>query len=86
MATATALAILIVAQVVGPNEIIYMQNQGVRPRVLETAQRIPGPVVARPGPPMVVADPYYGPPCYYYPRYYYRPPPPVIGFGFSYHR
>ena len=76
------------AQTVGTNEIIYMQNQGVRPRVLTTAQRITGPVVVRPGPPpgVVVADPYYPPPCYYYPRYYYRPPPPVIGFGFSYHR
>jgi len=74
------------AQAVGTNEIIYMQNQGVRPRVLSAAQRIPVPVVVRPPPPraVIVEDPWYRPPCWHYPRYYCRPPP-VVGFGFSYH-
>jgi hypothetical protein len=74
------------AQVVGVDDINYMQSQGVRPRALMAAQRITGPVVVRPGPPppaVIVEDPY-GPPCWHYPRYYCRPPP-VVGFGFSYH-
>jgi hypothetical protein len=73
------------AQAVGTGEIIYMQNQGVRPRVLTVAQRPPRPVVVGPPPhAVVVAEPHYGPPCWHYPRYYCRPPP-VVGFGFSYH-
>lgn len=59
------------------NDIIYLQQNGVSPRVIASMQAARVPVaVAPPGavlvpagpPPMVVADPYYG---YWGPRYYH---------------
>jgi hypothetical protein len=64
-------------------DIIYLKQNGVSDRVVQTMQH-PAyqPVVVPPPPPVVVEDPYYYGPGYYrpYPYYYYhRPPPPGIG-------
>jgi hypothetical protein len=63
-------------------DIIYLKQNGVSDRVVQTMQH-PAfqPVVVQPPPPVVVEDPYYYGPGYYrpYPYYYHRPPPPGIG-------
>ncbi|HEX3997563.1 MAG TPA: glycine zipper domain-containing protein [Pirellulales bacterium] len=61
-------------------DIIYLQRNGVSPRVVQTMQHPamqPPPMVVQQGPPppVVVEDPYYYRP-YYHPWYYRRPPPP----------
>jgi hypothetical protein len=56
------------------NDIIYLQQSGVSPKVVAAMQeppRVAQPVYTTPGPPqtVIVADPYYPPP------YYWGPPP-----------
>jgi hypothetical protein len=72
-----------VARPLATNDIIYLKQNGVSDRVVQTMQH-PAyqPVVVQPPPPpVVVEDPYYYGPGYYrpYPYYYRRPPPPGIG-------
>jgi hypothetical protein len=71
-----------VARPLQTNDIIYLKQNGVSDRVVQTMQHpAVQPVVAQPPPPVVVEDPYYYGPGYYrpYPYYYRRPPPPGIG-------
>ncbi len=55
------------------NDIIWLQQNGVSPRVIATMQEMPPPpaviVEQAPAPPVVVGGYYYGRP--YYPRRYY---------------
>ncbi len=66
------------------DDVIYLQQNGVAPRVIATMQAARVPVAAAPPgavivpggpPPVVVADPYYGywGPHYYHPYYGYGP-------------
>jgi hypothetical protein len=66
------------------DDIIYLKQNGVSDRVVQTMQHPayqPPVVVAQPvpPPPVIVEDPYYYGPGYYHPYYYHRPPPPGIG-------
>jgi hypothetical protein len=58
------------------NDLIYLQQQGVSPRVVAAMQEAPQPqpvayAAPEPQPGVVVAEPYYYPP-----PYYWGPPPP----------
>jgi hypothetical protein len=70
-------------------DLIFLQQQGVSPNVVQAMQSVPRPVVVRevaaPPPPVIVEEHYYGPHPYwgYYhrPHHYHRP---AVGLGFSY--
>jgi hypothetical protein len=72
-------------------DLIYMQNQGISPRVIQAMQQPPlQRTVVREAPPVIVQeryyDPYWGPPPpYYYHRHYRHcgPPPPRVSWGVS---
>ena len=85
------------AQVLTSNDLIYLQQQGVSPRVVQAMQSPPrSPVVVHevvPAPPQVIVQEHYvAPPCYP-PPYWHRPyrhrhyhhhhGGPHIGFGIS---
>ncbi len=59
-----------VAQPLGPNDIIYLSNNGVSSDVIQTMQN-PPPVVVGP-PPVIVEEHYYGRPGCYVPHYGYH--------------
>ncbi len=65
-------------------DLIYLQQQGIPPRVVQAMQMSPGPravVVQSPPPPVIVEERYYdpyGPPCYHY-----RPYGPRVSYGVS---
>jgi hypothetical protein len=76
------------------NDLIYLQQQGVSPRVVAAMQEPPravqpaGYVAPAPQPGVVVAEPYYYPPPYYWgpPPYRYRCSPrcrPGVSWGVS---
>ena len=70
------------------NDLIYLQQQGVSPRVVQAMQAPPRPVVvqAAPMPPPVIVeehyyDPYWGPPRYYHHHHHHRRP--RVSYGVS---
>jgi hypothetical protein len=70
-------------------DLIFLQQQGVSPHVVQAMQSMPRPVVIRevasPSPPVIVEEHYYGPHPYW--GYYHRPcyrPRPAVGWGMSY--
>ncbi len=82
-----------VARPLTSSDLIYLQQQQVNPRVVQTMESPPAPtaapVVVRQAPPPVIIqeypyDPWWGPrPYYYYPHGCYHRPPPHIGWGVS---
>lgn len=80
-----------VAQPIGPQDVIYLTQQGVPPDVIQAMQTprvAQAPAVVVPGPPpgpVIIEDAYYGPPpCY--PRPCFGPGPcgPRVGWGISF--
>ena len=69
------------------NDIIYLQQQGVTNRVIETMQAAgvptvqPQPVAVYPGPQPVIVEDYWGRPYYYHPYYH---PRPAVGVRMSF--
>lgn len=65
-------------------DLIYLKDQGVDPRVVQALQTPPSARGSRPGggPPVVVQEHYYGGP-YWYPPPYYCAPRPSFGWGVS---
>ncbi len=80
-----------VAQPIGPQDVIYLTQQGVPPAVIQAMQTprvAQAPAVVLPGPPpgpVIIEDAYYGPPPFY-PAPCCGPGPcgPRVGWGISF--
>jgi hypothetical protein len=78
------------AQALQTGDLIYLQNNGVSPRVVAQMQEPPAPqTVVRQAPPPVIVEHYYDDPWHCHPHYHYRRHHhhhhAPVAFGFSYH-